>query len=141
MRELSLGLTPWSPMGGGILTGKYKRTEKGVAGDGRGTAVAEHPVLGRHFREKNFPIADEVVAVAKQLGRSPAQVALNWVANRPTVDSAIIGAAKLNQLDDNLAALDFHIPAELLDRLEKISAPEIHYPYNFFYGAGMNEMV
>lgn len=141
MREFGLGLTPWSPMGGGILTGKYKRTEKGVAGDGRGAAVAEHPVLGRHFREKNFRIADEVVSVAKELGRTPAQVALNWVANRPSVDSPIIGATKLNQLDDNLAALDFEIPAELLERLDKISAPEILYPYNFFYGEGMSEMV
>jgi aryl-alcohol dehydrogenase-like predicted oxidoreductase len=141
MREFGLGLTPWSPLGGGILTGKYKRTEQGVAGDGRGAAVAEHPVLGRHFREKNFKIADEVAAVAKQVGRTPAQVALNWVVNRPPVDSAIIGATKLHQLEDNLAALDFAIPAELSTRLEEVSAPEIHYPYNFFYGAGMEEMV
>jgi aryl-alcohol dehydrogenase-like predicted oxidoreductase len=141
MRELGLGLTPWSPLGGGILTGKYKRTDAGVSGDGRGAAVTEHPVLSRQFREKNFRIADEVVAVAKELGRTPAQVALNWVVNRPTVDSAIIGSTKIRQLDDNLAALDFKIPAELLARLDQVSAPEIHYPYNFFYGEGMNEMV
>jgi aryl-alcohol dehydrogenase-like predicted oxidoreductase len=140
-RELGLGLTPWSPLGGGILSGKYKRTDKGIAGDGRGAAVTEHPVLGRQFREKNFRIADEVVAVAKQLGRTPAQVALNWVANRPGVDSAIIGATKLHQLDDNLAALDFAIPDELNSRLLQVSAPEIQYPYNFFYGDGMDEMV
>jgi aryl-alcohol dehydrogenase-like predicted oxidoreductase len=140
-RELGLGLTPWSPLGGGILSGKYKRTDKGVAGDGRGAAITEHPVLGRQFREKNFRIADEVVAVAKELGRSPAQVALNWVVNRPGVDSAIIGATKLHQLTDNLAALDFKIPADLEARLNEVSAPEIHYPYNFFYGAGMDEML
>jgi hypothetical protein len=63
------------------------------------------------------------------------------VANRQGVDSAIIGATKLHQLDDNLAALDFKIPAELLSRLDELSAPEINYPYNFFYGAGMSEMV
>jgi aryl-alcohol dehydrogenase-like predicted oxidoreductase len=140
-REFGLGHTPWSPLGGGILTGKYKRTNAGVAGDGRGPAVTEHPVLSRQFREKNFRIADEVVAVAKEIGRTPAQVALNWVLNRPTVDSAIVGATKIHQLDDNLGALEFKIPAELLARLDEVSAPEIHYPYNFFYGAGMNEMV
>jgi aryl-alcohol dehydrogenase-like predicted oxidoreductase len=141
LRELGMGLTPWSPLGGGILTGKYKRTNEGVAGDGRGAAVAAHPVLGRHFREKNFKIADEVAAIAKQLGRTPAQVALNWVVNRTGVDSAIIGATKIHQLDDNLGALDFQIPAVLLSRLNDVSAPEINYPYNFFYGEGMAEML
>ena len=140
-REFGLGLTPWSPLGGGILSGKYKRTEQGVSGDGRGASVTEHPVLGRHFRDRNFRIAEEVVNVARQLGRTPAQVALNWVANRPAVDSTIIGATKINQLDDNLTALDFQIPPELAERLHAVSAPEIHYPYNFFYGPGMQEMV
>ena len=141
MKELGLGLAPWSPLGGGILSGKYKRTESGVVGDGRGAAVSEHPVLSRHFREKNFKIADEVIAVAKQLGRTPAQVALNWVLHRPCVDSAIIGATKIHQLDDNVGALEFEIPAELTARLNQVSAPEIPYPYNFFYGEGMDLMV
>jgi len=103
--------------------------------------VSEHPVLSRHFREKNFKIADEVVAVAKQLGRTPAQVALNWVLHRPCVDSAIIGATKIHQLDDNIGALDFEIPAELTARLNQVSAPEIPYPYNFFYNEGADLMV
>ena len=140
-REFGLGLTPWSPLGGGILSGKYKRTDQGIAGDGRAASVTEHPVLGRHYRQKNFPIVDEVVAVAKQLGRTPAQVALNWVVNRPAVDSTIVGATKIHQLQDNLAALELKVPTELRERLDGVSAPEIQYPYNFFYGAGMEEMV
>ena len=80
------------------------------------------------------PIAEEVVKVAKEIGRPAAQVALNWVANRAAVSSTIIGATKIEQLDDNLASLDFVIPAELLKRLDEISAPEVFYPYNFFRG-------
>jgi aryl-alcohol dehydrogenase-like predicted oxidoreductase len=131
-KELGVSITPWSPLGGGVLTGKYRRTAQGVTGEGRGAAVSEHPVLSRHYRERNLHIAEEVVAVAKKIGRTPAQVALNWVANRPAVDSTIIGATKIGQLDDNLAALDFEIPRELRARLDEISAPEVHYPYNFF---------
>jgi len=78
--------------------------------------------------------------VAKQLGRSPAQVALNWVANRPGVASTIIGATKLKQLDDNMAALEFQIPPELAARLEEVSQPEVRYPYHFF-GSVLQQMI
>ena len=70
--------------------------------------------------------------VAKQLRRSPAQVALNWVATQPGVSSTIIGASKLNQLEDNLSAIEFPIPAELRARLDAVSAPASLHPYIFF---------
>ncbi len=61
-----------------------------------------------------------------------AQVAVNWVANRPGVASAIVGATKLHQLEDNLGALDFEIPDELQQRLDAVSQPEVRFPYTFF---------
>lgn len=64
-----------------------------------------------------------------------AQVAINWVANRPGVASVLIGATKLHQLQDNLGALDFNIPTELQHRLDTVSQPETSFPYTFFEDA------
>ncbi len=131
--EFGMGITPWSPLASGLLTGRYQQ-KGGLSGDGRLNAVREHPAFAGLLTERNWAIAGELVKVAKEIGRSPAQVALNWVTKRPGVSSTIIGATKLQQLEDNLAALDFTIPEELSKRLDEISAPEISYPYNFFRG-------
>ena len=131
--EFGMGITPWSPLASGLLTGRYQ-AKGGLSGEGRLHAVREHPAFSGLFTERNWAIADEVVKVAKEIGRSPAQVALNWVANRPSVSSTIIGATKTQQLEDNLVSLDFVIPEGLLKRLDQISAPEVFYPYNFFQG-------
>jgi hypothetical protein len=66
------------------------------------------------------------------MGKSPAQVALNWVATQPGITSTILGASKVAQLDDNLASLDFAIPAELRARLNEVSALPRQHPYNFY---------
>jgi len=139
--ELGIGITPWSPLASGLLTGRYNGAGAGFSGEGRLQAVKEHPALGTAISERSWRIAGELVNVAKQIGRSPAQVALNWVTNRPAVSSTIIGATKLQQLDDNLASLDFTIPAELSKRLDEISKPEITYPYYFFYKQEFRDMV
>ncbi len=129
--EMGLGLTPWSPLASGLLSGKYKRGQ--TSGEGRliATKDAPNPVF-KKFNERNFSIVDVLVQVAKELGHSPAQVALNWVANRPGVTSTIIGATKLSQLEDNLQALEFNIPEKHSQKLEAASAPESQYPYMFF---------
>lgn len=72
------------------------------------------------------------MAVAKEVDRSPAQVALNWVARRPAVASTIIGATKPAQLDDNLAALSFELPEPLRRKLDEVTRPETVHPYHFF---------
>jgi len=95
----------------------------------------DHPVLGRVLAlEQNWRIVDTVVEVAKKLGKTAAQVALNWVATQPGVTSTIIGATKLAQLEDNFAAIEFTIPAELRRRLDEVSALPPAHPYLFFGG-------
>ncbi len=108
-QTLGLGLTAWSPIGGGLLTGKYRRSADGLAGPGRMAAGggAERPVSERDWR-----VVEELEKVAAELGRSMAQVAVNWVATQPAVGSVIIGASSAAQLDSNLGALDFEIPAD-----------------------------
>lgn len=84
------------------------------------------------FTEQNWKIVAELEAVAKEMGRSMAQVAVNWAANQPGIASVIVGATKTHQLQDNLQALDFTIPQELLSRLDRASTPELKFPYSFF---------
>jgi aryl-alcohol dehydrogenase-like predicted oxidoreductase len=131
---LGLGITPWSPLGSGLLTGKYRRDGINPSGEGRLPLVTSsgNPGFEKLLTEQNWMVVDALVAVARELGRSPAEVALSWVARRPGVTSTIIGATKLEQLEANLASLDLEIPAPLADRLEAVSAPPLVHPYHFF---------
>jgi aryl-alcohol dehydrogenase-like predicted oxidoreductase len=131
-QKLGLGICPWSPLAGGFLSGKYKREANGAKGEGRLTGAAAGFFKG--FTERNWRILDIVSEVAKQLSKTPAQIALNWAATQPGVTSPIIGATKPAQLADNLAAIDFDIPAELRSRLDQASALDPAAPYTFFTG-------
>ncbi len=132
-RALNTGIMVWSPLASGLLSGKYKPSQQGGEGSGRLAMLANsgNPAFNK-FTEKNWTIVAELEQVAKELNRSMAQVALNWVVNRPAVASVIIGATKLHQLEDNLGALEFEIPAELQQRLDQVSRPETRFPYTFF---------
>jgi aryl-alcohol dehydrogenase-like predicted oxidoreductase len=132
-QELGLGICPWSPLASGFLSGKYKRQGSDGQGDGRLEKVkgSGNPTLER-FNERNWKILDSLLDVSRQLGRPPAQVALNWVATQPGITSTILGASKLAQLEDNLSAIAFSIPAELRKRLDEVSAPASIHPYMFF---------
>ncbi len=132
-QELGLGICPWSPLASGFLTGKYKNDGTNFKGEGRLDKVRDssNPTFAK-FTDRNWKILDVLLDVARQLGRSPAQVALNWVATQPGVTSPIIGASKLTQLEDNLSAIEFSIPAELRKRLDGLSAPVSIHPYMFF---------
>ncbi|AIF48539.1 aldo/keto reductase [Dyella japonica] len=129
--ELGMGITAWSPMGMGLLSGKYKPSEAGGAGEGRLAKISGTPGFDR-FTERNWAIVATLEEVAGKMGRPMAQVALNWVATQPGIASVIIGATKLAQLDDNLSALSFEIPADLRARLDEVSALEPTFPYWFF---------
>jgi aryl-alcohol dehydrogenase-like predicted oxidoreductase len=132
-QELGLGICPWSPLAGGFLTGKYERVGTGGGGDGRLEKVKDsgNPVF-KKFTERNWKILDVLLQVSKQINRTPAQVALNWAATQPGITSSIIGASKIAQLEDNLAAIEFSIPAEPRQRLDDVSALEGVHPYMFF---------
>ncbi|MBD3297448.1 MAG: aldo/keto reductase [candidate division Zixibacteria bacterium] len=131
--ELGMGVCPWSPLASGFLTGKYKRSESGGEGEGRLKVLADsdNPVFDK-FTERNWTVLDVLQDVAKQLDRSPAQVAINWITKRPGVVSTIIGATKLDQLESNLTALEFDIPDELSNKLEQVGHPELIFPFIFF---------
>lgn len=120
-----LGIACWAPLAGGFLSGKYAPGATSLAG----TRSAEKWC----FPRENFAVnADQTLAVlievARELGRSPAQVALRWVIERPGVTSALVGARRLEHLKDNLGAVGWDCPSEALDRLTEVSAPAVRYP-------------
>lgn len=131
-----LGITAWSPLAMGLLSGKYRVGETSA---GRLSLDASGSGLGL-FTDRNIRIVSALEKVALEIGRSMAQVALNWVTDRPGVAAAITGASRLEQLDDNLAALDFELPAEHKTLLDAESAIDVPYPYSLFsddYQAGI----
>jgi aryl-alcohol dehydrogenase-like predicted oxidoreductase len=131
---LGLGITPWSPLASGMLSGKYTRESFESASEGRLRKVRDsgNPGFAKLFTERNWKIVEALVAAAREVERPPAQVALNWITRRPGVASTIIGATKLAQLEDNLTALEFELPAKVAQRLEEASRPESIHPYLFF---------
>src|SRR4029077_14552376 len=114
-----MGLLPWSPLGGGWLTGKYRREQAPTGA----TRLGENPDRGveaydrRGRTERTWDVVDAVRAVAQERGDSMAQVALAWLLARPAVTSVILGARTLDQLDDNLGAVDVHLSQDQTDRL------------------------
>ncbi|HLV87104.1 MAG TPA: aldo/keto reductase [Candidatus Sulfotelmatobacter sp.] len=131
-QEFGLGVCPWSPLASGFLSGKYRRDAEGSS-DGRLEKVKDSGNPGfQKFTEQNWKILDVLLEVSREIGRPPAQIALNWVATQPGITSTILGASKLTQLNDNLSSLEFTIPAELRRRLDDVSAPASIHPYVFF---------
>jgi len=128
-QELGIGICPWGPLASGFLTGKYKREGNTGKGEGRLSGAA---AFFNRYTEHNWRVLDAVLAAAKQLGKTPAQIALNWLSTQPGVTSVILGATSVAQLDDNLGAIEFAIPAELRKKLDESSALEPVHPYNFF---------
>ncbi|PRY44580.1 aldo/keto reductase [Umezawaea tangerina] len=128
-RQLGIGITAWSPLAGGFLTGKYRDTGAGVTGEGRltGDGTASPAWTDRQWR-----VLRVLEDVAGELGVSTAQVALNWVVTRPGVASAIVGASSAAQLDSSLVALDFELPAELRAALDEASAEPPRSLYRMF---------
>ena len=146
--DLGMGIIGWSPLANGLLTGKYRQEEDGSPqGDGRLTTMAAdgtldalrasgNPAISKLFTKRTRTIVDLLGDCARELGRTPAQMALNWISRRPGVVSTLISVTSLAQLEDNLAALDFDLPTEVAARLEGASQPELTYPY-YFSGPAM----
>ncbi len=127
-QELGLGVTPWSPLKSGMLTGKYTRDSVKTAKPLRGAFVA------RGFTEQGFTIVDVLIKVAQEAGTTVARVALAWVVQRPGIASTIIGARTMEQLEDNLGALEVKLTAEQVKALDEASQPKLNFPHDFLKG-------
>ncbi|MGC9467733.1 MAG: aldo/keto reductase [Anaerolineae bacterium] len=132
-RAEGLGVIPWSPLRGGWLTGKYRRDMQGPP-EGTRVEKAEQEGWGeawsKYNTERTWRIIDAMMAISEEVGRTPAQVALNWLLNRPGVTAPITGVRKLVHLDDNLGAVGWSLEEAQLQRLNDASTPSYPYPYD-----------
>lgn len=128
--ELGLGVTPWSPLKGGVLSGKYTRENAGKVDAARGEWVT------MHLNEKTYKLIDMLIRVAKEIGATPSRVALAWTQAQAGVSSSIIGVRTLAQLEDNIGALDIVLSKEQLAALNDASKPSLNFPYDFVQNAG-----
>lgn len=132
-QELGLGVIPWSPLASGVLAGKYGK------GDLNGGKSSADPVGTRKnvaaanasLTERGLSIADAVKDVAREVGTSPAQVAIAWTLLNAAVTAPIIGARTTAQLQDNLGALDVHLTDAQRARLDAASTIELGFPHDF----------
>ncbi len=118
-REGGMGVMPWSPLAGGFLSGKYQR---GNTAD-TGRLSSANPFGTSKFVDRNWAILDVLKAVAAELDRSMAQVALAWTLARAEVASTLIGASKVSQLESNIAATEIRLSGDVMKLLDEASAP------------------
>ncbi|MFE9825195.1 aldo/keto reductase [Streptomyces sp. NPDC005791] len=123
-RRFGLGITPWSPLASGVLSGKYSRTATEVAGSGR-TAYA-----ASYLSEPTFVLLDALQEIAGSLGTTVAAVALAWVRQRSEVTSTLVGARTQEQLAANLASLDVTLTDTQIAELNSLTAPTLDYPHS-----------
>lgn len=123
-KAFDLAVTPWSPLAGGVLTGKYNK-RNGNSEQGR------IETTGGNISERQLAIADVVSQVAQEIGRTPSQVAIAWLRAQSGVVIPILGARKESQIKDNLACLDISLSPEHLQRLNEVSQIELGFPHDF----------
>ena len=121
-----LGILPWSPLGGGFLTGKYRRGKPRPEGARRTDPTNQ---FLQYDEEKGFDIVDELEKTAREHGATITQAALNYLLRKPGVTSVIIGAKTKEQLGDNLKTTDWEMTPEEVARLDELSKPPRAYPY------------
>jgi aryl-alcohol dehydrogenase-like predicted oxidoreductase len=122
--EFGLGITPWSPLKSGALSGKYTRHNAGQLKGDRGV------FLDSFLGETTYKVVDELAAIAATHGSTAARIALAWLRGRPAVTSIIIGARRLAQLEDNIKSLDVQLTQEERARLDKLTQPKFGFPQN-----------
>jgi aryl-alcohol dehydrogenase-like predicted oxidoreductase len=138
--EMGLGVSPWAPLGAGVLTGKYTRADLGT-GDMSDVSSrkAINAITGK-LSAKSLDVADRVAEVAKEIGCTPAQLALAWTLVNRAVCSPVIGVRTKAQLEDNLGALAIDISAEQLARLDEVSAVAAVFPLDVLQGPAESMM-
>ena len=121
--ELGIGMLPWSPLKGGALSGKYTRENANIVSSSRSSA----PKL----TESQYDIIDRLRVIASEIGVDAAAVALAWVQSRPGVDSTVIGARTIDQLETNVKALDVQLTQSQIAALDAASKPVLNFPAEF----------
>jgi aryl-alcohol dehydrogenase-like predicted oxidoreductase len=133
-KEMGMGVCPWSPLGGGVLTGKYSKADLAPPDmNNLGSRKAINAVTGR-VTERSLAAAETVSGIAKDIGRTPAQVAVAWTLVNPAVASPVLGVRTMAQLKDNLGALEVELGAEHLARLDAVSAVPKVFPIDVLKG-------
>jgi len=127
-QALGLGVTPWSPLRSGVLSGKYSRDNMKAESAGRAEWVA------RNANERTFKVLDVLAEVARTRDTTPARAALAWVLSRSGVTSPILGARTEAQLDDNLAAIDVKLAPEDIAALDLVTKPALNFPTRLLRG-------
>jgi len=131
--EMGMGVLPWSPLAGGVLSGKYSRSDLGAkppSDFGKSGSRKDINIATGRLSERNLQIAAIVSDLAAEIGVTAAQVALAWTMLNPAVVSPLIGARTLTQLEDNLAALDVSFSDEQIARLDNASKIELGFPHD-----------
>jgi aryl-alcohol dehydrogenase-like predicted oxidoreductase len=165
---LNIGVTAWSPLGGGVLTGKYNKSNRGeeeqqqtqqqntsssssttgMAQEGNSRLEVQNEFANRVLNDRNILIAREVSKIAKEIGSSAAQVALNWLRQQNIMSTAgknkiipIIGARKETQIKDNLSCLEFELTSEQMQRLNEVSKIELGFPHDFLNSEMIKDII
>ncbi|UYL10290.1 aldo/keto reductase [Bdellovibrio sp. SKB1291214] len=120
--EFDIGITPWSPLKSGVLSGKYNRKNAGQQTSDRAAFI------DGIWTEQTFKVIDELEAIAKKHDSTPARIALAWVRAQPGVTSTIIGARRMTQLEDNLKSLEISLSNDDLNRLDTLTKPKFGFP-------------
>ena len=128
--DQGLGILPWGPLGGGFVSGKYRKGEQPPEGSRIADATSQmEESWERRANERNWRIIDVLGSIAEETDKSYSQVALNWLLNKPGVTAPILGARKLEQLEDNLGATGWRLDDKQMQRLDEVSEPPALYPY------------
>lgn len=122
-KHFGMAVTPWSPLGAGLLTGKYN---KGMIEEGR---LSEQ---SQKYNPQNIAIAEKVVEIAEKVGATPAQVALKWIIEQDKNMIPIIGSRKASQIEDSLKCLEVQLTPEHLTELDEVSKIDLGFPHEFF---------
>jgi len=126
--KFGLGILPWSPLAGGFLSGKFRRGQKPPEGSRLSKWSSTYE---KNASDKNFAVVEALIAIAKEVEATPAQVALAWLLHKPLVTAPIVGVRTVAQLNDNLRALDVKLSSAAMKKLDEVSALPLGYPYEF----------
>jgi aryl-alcohol dehydrogenase-like predicted oxidoreductase len=136
-KALNLSIAAWSPLAMGMLTGKYNLK---ASNDSR--FVINKDWSSRYFTDRNFAIVDTLLQISKEIGKSPAQISLNWIRQNKNVSIIpIVGAKKVEQLKDSLGCLDFKLSEEVINRLDEASQIDLGFPQGFLRSDSLKQLL